>query len=269
MLNSLSDNDLDASPAALPHPVVSSPPEYIDLRQGVFVSDLHLFSSRSDGDRCLETLERYQQECQCIVLGGDVFDLRWSRLDGLTPTIGAAVDWIEMLLERTGRSRILYLAGNHDCHPDFAAAMSSLASRYERLGWFEHALQIGDALFVHGDILHAGIHMDGLSSYRQKHHDKDAPHPLLHQFYDLAVGLRLHKAVARLSNSPKATCQRLQTLVKQLDTCVEAPVQRVFFGHTHVSIEGLELDNQAFFNPGALLKHTRHQPIEFELPPMH
>ncbi len=239
--------------------------EFEDLQSCVFVSDLHLFSSRSDADSNVQRLSEFQSESQCIVLGGDIFDLRWSRKGGLQPTTDAALAWLYQLLDQTGQSRILYLAGNHDCHPQFAKAMQSLSEECQRFHWFEHALQIGDSLFIHGDILHAEPYSGGLSSYRAKHHQHESPHPLLNQAYDLAVSMRLHKAVARLGNSPKSTCARLQSLVKGLPPQCEHRVRRIFFGHTHVSIPGLELGDQTFFNPGAMLKQTKNSPVHFEL----
>ncbi len=239
--------------------------EFEQLRSGIFVSDLHLFSSRSDADANVDRLSEFQSESQCIVLGGDIFDLRWSRKGGLQPTTDAALAWLHRLLDRTGRSQILYLAGNHDCHPHFAMVMQVLSEECQRFHWIEHALQIGESLFIHGDILHAEPSHGGLSSYRAKHHHQETPHPLLHHAYDLAVSMRLHKAVARLGNSPKSTCARLKSLAKGLKLQHEQPIHRIFFGHTHVSIPGLELGDQTFFNPGAMLKHTKNSPVHFEL----
>jgi UDP-2,3-diacylglucosamine hydrolase len=241
--------------------------EFEELRSGLFISDLHLFSSRSDAHDQVEALRSMQEECQCIVLGGDIFDLRWSQRGGLQPTIEAAEDWLSRLLDQTGKSRVIYLAGNHDCHPSFAEAMRGMADQRERFTWFEHALRIGDSLFLHGDLLHAKPTPEGLLEYRKKHHHEDSPHQMLNKAYDLAVQLRLHKAVARLGNSPKATCFRLQNSLQEFDhNNGGPPVERIFFGHTHVNIPGLELGQQTFFNPGAMLKHTKNAPIEFELP---
>ncbi len=241
-------------------------PEFDELRSGLFLSDLHLFSSRSDAHDQVEALRSMREECQCIVLGGDIFDLRWSQQGGLQPTIKAAEDWLSRLLDQTGKSRVIYLAGNHDCHPSFAEAMREMAAERERFTWFEHALRIGDSLFLHGDLLHAKPTPEGLLEYRKKHHHEDSPHQLLNKAYDLAVQLRLHKAVARLGNSPKATCFRLQNSLQEFDQNAGAPpVERIFFGHTHVNIPGLELGQQTFFNPGAMLKHTKNAAIEFEL----
>ena len=44
-----------------------------------FVSDLHLFANRSNAHRYLEEIARAASRAEVFVLGGDIFDFRWSR----------------------------------------------------------------------------------------------------------------------------------------------------------------------------------------------
>ncbi|MEZ6135993.1 MAG: hypothetical protein R3C53_13920 [Pirellulaceae bacterium] len=112
---------------------------------------MHLFSPRSVA-LCYQTL--YVTLClakDCIVLGGDIFDFRWSVQGSHAATLAATHQWLIELLSTTEPNvEIVFLPGNHDCHPDFLAQLQSLASCQPRFGWAEHHLQIGDTLFLRG-----------------------------------------------------------------------------------------------------------------------
>ena len=45
-----------------------------------FVSDLHLFANRSNAHRYLEEIALAASQAEVFVLGGDIFDFRWSRI---------------------------------------------------------------------------------------------------------------------------------------------------------------------------------------------
>ncbi len=53
-----------------------------------FVSDLHLFANRSDAHRYLEEIALAASQAEAFVLGGDIFDFRWSRIPVLPRWIG-------------------------------------------------------------------------------------------------------------------------------------------------------------------------------------
>lgn len=202
---------------------------------------------------------------ECIVLGGDIVDFKWSTQGGLAATIEAAGAWLEQLLLRTGDCRIFYLAGNHDCHPAYTDSLRFLASQNPRFEWYEHTLQIRDCLFMHGDILEADACEQRLAVYRKKYHHTIAKHRLLHRSYDLAVHMRIHVAVSKMHHPPKKTCTRLQKFVDTRQAQTRSLIRRVYFGHTHNSIPGLRFGEQFYFNPGATLKNMIYQPIYFEL----
>jgi UDP-2,3-diacylglucosamine pyrophosphatase LpxH len=228
---------------------------------GVFVSDLHLFSPRSDADYIPAELAATSSDDRCIVLGGDIFDFRWSIRGSHELTLAAAVHWLEELLERTGLAHIRFIPGNHDSHPEFLQLLTQLSQREPRFEWYEHHFQLGNTLFLHGDILDA---RGNLSSYREKFHHEHPQTGFKHTLYDGVVALRLHKLVPLLRHRPKLTCQRLLGLVDSLPPVSERPVERVYFGHTHAPIFGHEARGIRFFNPGAALKHMRAHPQYFE-----
>jgi UDP-2,3-diacylglucosamine pyrophosphatase LpxH len=233
------------------------------IRNGLFVSDLHLFSPRSSGQQIVTEIAQRSHQYECIVLGGDIFDFRWSTQGSHGATLQAASEWLLRLLATT-RVPLLYLPGNHDCHPDFLNDLQALHVREPRLLWAEHHLQIADCLFLHGDVLDAGS-LQGLAAYRQKFHHTEPQSELTHRLYDAAVGMRIHKIVPALRHSPMRTCQRLLRLIESLPLEGSTPVRKVYFGHTHLAIHGLKVDETLFYNPGAALKHMRVHIHEFQV----
>ncbi len=231
------------------------------MRGGVFVSDLHLFSPRSAAHAIPGLLAQTTTSDQCIVLGGDIFDFRWSIRGSHDLTLAAAVEWLEVLLANTGEAHLRFVPGNHDCHPEFLELLTQLANRNSRFEWYEHHFQIGNALFLHGDVLDA---RGSLSSYRARFHHEHPQTGFKHRLYDLAVGLRLHQLVPLLRHRPKLTCQRLRLLIDDLPTATTPPYERVYFGHTHAPIFGFESQNIRYYNPGAALKHMQAHPHRFE-----
>ncbi len=228
---------------------------------GVFVSDLHLFSPRSDADDIPKILEETQTADRYIVLGGDIFDFRWSIRGSHERTLAAAVQWLEELLERTGQAHVRFIPGNHDCHPEFLHLLQQLSERNERFQWYPHHFQIGNSLFLHGDILDA---RGDLANYRAKFHHEQPQTEFKHGLYDGVVALRLHKLVPLLRHRPDLTCKRLNTLLGNLTVDSETPVERIYFGHTHAPVFGHESQGIQYYNPGAALKHMRSHPQYFE-----
>jgi DNA repair exonuclease SbcCD nuclease subunit len=238
------------------------------VNSGVFVSDLHLFSPRSAADRVHRQLSEFCNADQCIVLGGDIFDFRWSDRGSRQETLQAAREWLEELLVGTGNSQVLFLPGNHDCDAEFLLGLSQLAAKEPRFHCYDHHAQIGDSLFLHGDILDAKGAVQGLSAYRSKFQHAHPQPQISHRAYDLAVGMRVHKLVPLLRHPPQLTCQRLWDMIQTLPLERDLKVQRVFFGHTHVPIHGLELAEVEFYNPGASLRHmqSHFQRFDFDAP---
>lgn len=228
---------------------------------GVFVSDLHLFSPRSDASHIPELLEQTGDSDRCIVLGGDIFDFRWSIRGSHQLTLAAAINWLEELLERTGQAHLRFIPGNHDCHPEFLQLLTQLAQQRPRFEWFEHHFQLGNSLFLHGDILDA---KGNLQSYRARFHHEHPQTGFKHRLYDGVVALRLHKLVPLLRHRPELTCRRLLALIATLPISQQNAVEKIFFGHTHAPIFGHQSHGIRFYNPGAALKHMRAHPQTFE-----
>lgn len=230
--------------------------------KGVFVSDLHVFSGRSVGESLPNQLPKAFPDANLLVLGGDIFDFKWSHL-GETGTLVAAERWLLSVLEEW-QGKVMFLAGNHDCLPKFLDVMQNVAHRCDRFSWHDHHVQLGDALFLHGDVLDAGSHVSMLADYRYKFHPTCNQTTLSRRAYSAIVAMRLHRMAPKLRHRQLQTCQKLYNFLPQL---VETPkqVRRVFYGHTHVSMAGCEFQGVQFFNPGAAVRHIAFRPIQFEV----
>ncbi len=231
-------------------------------RQGIFVSDLHVFSGRSVGESLGNGLQANHRRANLLVLGGDIFDFKWSSMTA-AGTLLAAEKWLQSLLQQWD-GEVVFLAGNHDCAPNFLQVLQEVASRNARFTWHDHQVQMGDSLFLHGDVLDAGQHVSQLASYRDKFHPFSHQSKISRQAYSALVAMRIHRMAPKLRHRPTLTGLKLHRLLPQL---VERPeeVRQVFYGHTHVGVGGLEVNGVSFSNPGAAIRHIEFKPIEFTL----
>ncbi len=243
----------------------SNPLNFGDLQRGTFVSDLHLFSPRSVATGIQNDLARHQAAHECIVLGGDIFDFRWSTQGSHEATLAAANLWLTQLLAQTGQSSVIFLPGNHDCDPIFLKQLSSLAERDPRFSWFDHHVQIKNSLFFHGDILDGGGSLERLEIYRRKFHHVEPQSQFSHRSYDLAVAMRFHKLIPKIRHIPHRTCGQILKMIECFDSVNSSSVKNIYFGHTHVPINGIEVGGIRFFNPGAALRHMNPRLHQFQL----
>lgn len=236
----------------------------LSMTSACFLSDLHLLSPRSMAPRWMHSIDSACHTSELIVLGGDIFDFRWATLGGHDATLAAARQWLSGLLERHCGSRVVYILGNHDSHPDMQELLDELARASGRLEWTADCYRLGDCIFCHGDILDAGSQAQ-LPLYRRRFQHERQASRAAHNAYEAAVAMRLHRALPTLLHRPRATCMRLMELLKLPSQPEHAGVQRVFFGHTHVPIYELPLGQFHFYNPGAALRHLNFAPISFEI----
>jgi len=204
------------------------------------------------------------RQSELIVLGGDIFDFRWATLGGHDATLAAARSWLSRLLDHHRDARVVYILGNHDSHPDMQELLDDLAHTNGRLEWTAECYRFGDCLFCHGDVLDAGS-LSQLPSYRRRFQHERQASRAAHNAYEVAVAMRLHRALPTIFHRPRATCSRLTELLSLASRPEYAGVQRVFFGHTHVPIYELPLGPFHFYNPGAALRHLNFAPLSFEV----
>ncbi len=218
---------------------------------GHFLSDLHLFSKRSCGlDRWKYWWKELQRD-DVIVLGGDIFDFRWSRYRKLSDSLDAASDWLEMVIKTHADGKVVYLLGNHDCSPDFQQVLTRLADRYSQFEWHEEVWQFGDCVFLHGDILDAGATSEDLHNYRSGFEHDQPRGPVANSLYEIAIHSRVHRLAPTLIHRPRIVCSKLQRYLTDVEHCDLTAARRIYFGHTHVPMRGHRADHLTFYNSGS------------------
>lgn len=232
---------------------------------GLFLSDLHLFSRRSIGQRLWEESRPSITAAKSIVLGGDIFDFRWSRLGGIDATLGAASEWLEDAIALNPTAAWVYLLGNHDCHPRMQELLSAFQERYPNFAWSATFWRIGSNVFLHGDILDGMRHSSGLESYREGFHDDVSKGPIGNLLYSAVIESRLHSVVPRLRRTRRQTCRTLLKYLESCDASLLPEVQNIYFGHTHIPMNQYRFDRFAFHNTGSGIRHLTLKPAFFEV----
>ena len=224
-----------------------------------FISDLHLFSRRSSAPAIQQAIERTVAGSDRFILGGDIFDFRWSSLESHEETIERSVEWLRGLLLVNTSCQFHYILGNHDALPGFTERLHALTQDYPQLQWHKHLLRLDRAIFLHGDIIDAAIPLvedfhEQLDARRIAHEHRPRPHPMRHTLYDAVVATRIHRAIAHFANPNPQVLTRVTDYLRWAGHTVDTGLERVYFGHTHRPIDSLEQSGLIFSNPGAAIK---------------
>lgn len=86
------------------------------MKSGLVLSDLHLFSPRSEGFERMAALWDEVTRAEMLVLNGDIFDFRWTCLPDEAATLTAALDWLHKLFDDFEGSAIHYVLGIDHCY---------------------------------------------------------------------------------------------------------------------------------------------------------
>ena len=236
------------------------------MERCAFASDLHHFSRRSDQERFEQSLREAVASCDRVVLGGDIFDFKWSTLASHQATVQAALDWLEDLSSVNAACTIDYVLGNHDFDHQLMDGLRELAVRRPGFAWHPYLLQVADCLFLHGDVADRRMCHDRLQQKRNRWSVHKKPHPLRHDLYDWALHMRLHKVPGWLLHRPQTVAKRVMYYLEQHPELDHLAIKRVYFGHTHVEIDGLEFQGVRFFNGGAPIRNNPFRILHLELP---
>ncbi len=233
--------------------------------QGIFISDLHLLSQRSVGQSIWDQQKPLIKSADAIVLGGDIFDFRWSRMGSLNATLKEAKDWLAKAIDVNPNAQWVYLMGNHDSLPSMQRLLEQMHHENPRFHWSPDHYQLGRNVFLHGDILDALRHRDGLKGYRLKFHEEKPKGKVGNAMYSVVIHSRLHGAIPAVRHTRKRTCSEiLKHLQNTMHSSME-DVDNIYFGHTHVPISGYRLGRYSFYNAGSGIRHLRCVPALFRL----
>ncbi|MEM9826310.1 MAG: metallophosphoesterase [Planctomycetota bacterium] len=239
---------------------------HLDLKlplQVAFVSDLHLFSSRSTATQQHSKIAAAIAAADVCIWGGDLFDFRWSRYSA-EATIDKATVWLDQWTTPDLRRRFVFLRGNHDVHPAFEQRMLEMTQRSDRWLFYGDAVRVAGTVFVHGDVIEKDHHVDGFCRYRQQWIQMPAAPRWHHPIYDQAIRMRVHRAAAASVHGHRRVCRRLLHWLRRSDFD-HTQVQRIVFGHTHRRLNGRTIDGVDFHNGGAAIRHVPFHPVTLTL----
>jgi UDP-2,3-diacylglucosamine hydrolase len=235
------------------------------MRHGhaTFVSDLHLYSRRSQAGRYLTALHAAAARSDTFVLGGDIFDFRWSTLPSPEETVRQALRWLDELVASHPRCQFHFVLGNHDCNRRFVAALETYSASRANLAVHPYVLRLGNRLFLHGDAVdHPRMCPLRLSQRRQKWAADEMRSPMRHVLYDLAVTARLHRLAGKVAHPRRRVVHRLLGYLQRIGHGPEQGVEHVYFGHTHDALEHYRYRGITFHNPGAPMAGLKFRIVE-------
>ncbi|MCU0719569.1 MAG: metallophosphoesterase [Pirellula sp.] len=235
-------------------------------RPSYFLSDLHLFSSRSTAPAHESEIYKCAQQAHTIILGGDIFDFKWSRYSTLKASVCEAISWLEKLVASHQDCSFYYLLGNHDSHPEFVLELDRLAFKHPNLEWQPHLLRLGACVFLHGDVIDGGLDHQEIDARRRKHEDKPLPMAYRHWLYDAAVQAKLHCLVANVARRHSWVLKKIYRYLVEQGLSVETGIRDVYFGHTHRPLRSVEYRGLRFHNGGASIRGVTFHIIKTLLP---
>ena len=222
-----------------------------DRVRGFVLSDLHLFTSRSDGERWEGDIARAAGEAEFLVLNGDIFDFRWSTLPSEGATLEAAVAWLDRWLVGFPDCRFVYVLGNHDGLAAFGDRLAALAALRGNLVWHPSAVAVGSALFLHGDLplgLGRARSLRGPMPQRISRWGDWAD-----RCYQVVNGARVPGAASRL-HTRRRCARRIQRALADDPPYDVSRITDVYFGHTHAPFAGYRRNGLTFHNTGSAIR---------------
>lgn len=234
---------------------------------GLVISDLHLLAKRSIGESLLDGIRPQLDRCDTLILNGDTFDFRWSRLGSETASIAAAIAWLEALLEKMDGRDLHFIHGNHDCLHGFCKSLQPLGQKWTNLHLHEYTLQLGSHIFLHGDCANRKMTASDLVSSRESW-AMDKPRGALNAaLYDIADTTGLSWAFHQCFFPRDITVARVSHYLDAALPGWRDATSDCYFGHTHIPFRDHRHEGISFHNTGSGIRNMGFQPIEFELQP--
>ena len=227
-----------------------------------FVSDLHMYSGRSREERYLAQIESKASRADAFVLGGDIFDFRWSRMSSHEETAVRAVRWLGKLVTDCPDCRFHYVMGNHDYHQTLMDRFDHLAAKHDNFSWKPFYLRLGCSVFLHGDAADRMATGEELAEARMRWLYKRKRGRVANRLYDLAVKRRLHMPVVHLARTKKTTAKRILAYLRDVGQGPSSGVTNVYFGHTHLAFTDFSFGGVTLHNCGAPMEGLHFQIIE-------
>ena len=221
-------------------------------RKAVFVSDLHLFSRRSLAASHSRAIHAAAAKARMFVLGGDIFDFRWSTLGSTETTVNHAIRWLDDLVGSHGQCDFHFVLGNHDCNRQFVSALETYAMTRPNLACHPYFLRLGKSVFLHGDAADRPEMCAARLRHRREHWARDEQRsPMRHALYDLAMHAQLHRVVGKVAHPKRRVAQRILGYLGRVGHGQETGLEHVYFGHTHEALTDYRHRGVTFQNAGS------------------
>ncbi|EMI19773.1 hypothetical protein RMSM_03301 [Rhodopirellula maiorica SM1] len=94
-------------------------------KQAVFISDLHLMSTRSTAEQHHTQIASLIERNEMVVWGGDLFDFRWSRFSSEVEAVDFSLDYLQQWRNEYPEKQFVFLCGNHDASPIFLSKVTA------------------------------------------------------------------------------------------------------------------------------------------------
>lgn len=232
------------------------------MRKTYFVSDLHLFARRSQADRHFEKLRHCATHAEHFVLGGDIFDFRWSQARTVHHAVTDALEWLSALTIECPNCQFHLLLGNHDFHQEFIDRLVVLEKTIPNLSWYPYYFRLGSSVFLHGDVADRVMSEETLTTARSRWLHRKQRGPLLSRLYDLVIAANLHRPVPYLRYRKRVVARRILAYLESVGQGPNEGIENVYFGHTHQSLLGYQYGGLHFHNAGAPMRGVRFQILE-------
>lgn len=216
-------------------------------------SDLHLFCRRSHAQLYMDDLCRAARQSDIMVLNGDIIDIRWTTLESERETVIDALNWLDDLTSCNPACQFHYVVGNHDNVQVFLDALRPFAASHPNLTCHGEMLRLGDCVFLHGDIAHREMSVEDFIRYRDHWLRDNKKGEAINLCYDIATLCRIPPLLHRMAFPTKVVVKRIAAYLDEAGLGAASGVRHVFFGHTHVPVEGYEYDGLLFYNGGAAM----------------
>lgn len=95
----------------------------------------YLFCRRFDGERAWDKLLELSRRATMVVLGGDIFDFRWTTRPTIEQSAQEAIQLLASLVRKNRRCEFHYVMGNHDHHQLFLSRLDDLAGDEANFSW--------------------------------------------------------------------------------------------------------------------------------------
>ncbi len=231
--------------------------------QTYFVSDLHLFSRRSQGLLHGGALHAAADRAGTFILGGDIFDFRWSTYGSSEATTRQAVRWLDDLVGSHSQCDFHFVLGNHDCNGRFVAALAHYAQTRPNLTVHPYVLRLGTKVFLHGDAADHPAMCEQRLTQRREHWSRDEKRgEVRNALYDFAVSARLHCIAGQVAHPRQRVVRRIVGYLDRVRQGPEQGAEDIYFGHTHDALEGYRYQGVTLHNPGAPIPGLRFRIVE-------